>query len=599
MSKSSIDLVLLALTQNRLDHICRQMGWVMSQTALSPIFSQAHDFSCYITGKQGYIISQADGLPAHAAGGGFAVRALLAAFADDIHDGDVFLMNDPYAGGGNHLPDWVIATPVFVDGDVVAFACDRAHQSDIGGGAPGTYNGDATEIFHEGLRLPPVRVIERGAVRRDMWNVLLLNSRTPELLDGDLQAMVGATRVGAERIVALAGEIGTEAIANYFAAVLDHADASFRRVIASLPDGRYEGEEHTDNDCFGPGKFTIRVVLTIKGEILTVDFTGTDPQMRGFKNSPIANSHSLTYVGLASFLGHNIPINEGTFRSVELTLPPGSLVNPEAPAPQTMCTMYMGHEIIHAVWRALAKADPTRACAGWGKTIHGISAGKNAAGEPYVLYHWNGLSGAGAVAERDGFHQIGLLGSLGGLTVPDVEAYERLYPIHVHRHEIRCDTAGPGRRRGGCGIEYEAEVLGDVVQSFRSEGLTYAAAFGVNGGGDGCNAEMTIVNDGAPFRDVPLYGKRNLKNPRFTVRSSGGGGWGDPLERPPELVVRDVIDGVISAQSAKALYGVVLDASGEAIEADETDHSRRKLRKDRGARASASAIGRTDRLGGP
>ena len=577
MRKSSIDPVLLALTQNRLDHICRQMGWVMSQTALSPIFSQAHDFSCFITGRQGYIISQADGLPAHAAGGGFAVRSLLAAFGDDIQEGDVFLMNDPYVGGGNHLPDWVIATPVFVGGALLAFACDRAHQSDIGGGAPGTYNGDATEIFHEGLRLPPVRVIERGEVRQDMWRLLLLNSRTPELLDGDLHAMVGATRVGAERIVALAGEIGAGAISDYFEAVLDHADASFRRVIASLPDGRYEGEEFTDNDCFGPGRFTIRVALTIEGDKLAVDFTGTDPQMRGFKNSPIANSHSLTYVGLASFLGGSIPINEGTFRSAELILPRGSLVNPDAPAPQTMCTMYMGHEIIHAVWRALAKADPERACAGWGKTIHGISAGRNAAGEPYVLYHWNGLSGAGAVAERDGFHQIGLLGSLGGLTVPDVEAYERLYPILVHRHEIRCDTAGPGKRRGGGGIEYEAEVLGEVVQSFRSEGLTYAAAFGVNGGGDGISAEMAIVSGGAPLQDMPLYGKRILDNPRFTVRSSGGGGWGSPLDRDPDLVLRDVVDGIITADTAERIYGVVLDEVRERVDRTATDRLRARV----------------------
>lgn len=560
MQNRSIDPVLLALTQNRLDHICRQMGWVMSQTALSPIFSQAHDFSCYITGRDGQIISQADGLPAHAAGGGFAVRALLAAFGEDVAEGDVFLMNDPYVAGGNHLPDWVIATPVFVGGSLVAFACDRAHQSDIGGGAPGTYNGEATEIFHEGVRLPPLRIVEKSTVRRDLWQLLLLNSRTPELLDGDLQAMIGATRVGSERIETLGEELGAEVIADVFAAVLDHADARFRQIIAALPDGRYEGEEHTDNDCFVPGHFAIRATLTIAGDSLKIDYTGTDRQMRGFKNSPIANTHSLTYVGLASFLGGDIPINEGTFRSVELVLPPGTLVNPTAPAPQTMSTMYMGHEIVHAVWKALAKADPARACAGWGKTVHGISTGSNAAGEPYVLYHWNALSAAGAVAERDGFHQIGLLGALGGLTVPNVEAYERLYPVRVHRHEIRSDSAGPGLRRGGAGIEYEAEVDGEVVQSFRSEGLNHAAAYGVNGGGDGRSAEMTILSGGKIANDLPQYGKRTLQNPRFTVRSAGGGGWGDPLQRDPEAVARDVLDGIVGSVAAREIYGVALDS---------------------------------------
>ncbi|MEQ9447803.1 MAG: hydantoinase B/oxoprolinase family protein, partial [Rhodospirillaceae bacterium] len=461
----------------------------------------------------------------HAAGGGFAVRALLKAFGEDISPGDAFLMNDPYEAGGNHLPDWVVATPVFVSGKLVAFACDRAHQSDIGGGAPGTYNGEATEIFHEGIRLPPVRIVEKGSVRKDVWQVLLLNSRTPELLDGDLQAMIGATKVGEDRIVALGDEIGAQSIALVFDAVLDHADARFRQVIASLPDGHYEGDEHTDNDCFVHGRHNVHVALTIEGDKMTIDYTGTDPQMRGFKNSPLANSHSLTYVGLASFLGGDIPINEGTFRSVELILPPGTLVNPNPPAPQTMSTMYMGHEIVHAIWKALAQADSGRACAGWGKTVHGISTGRNAADEPYVLYHWNCLSAAGAVAERDGFHQIGLLGALGGLTIPNAEAYERLYPIRITRHEIRCDSAGPGERRGGAGIEYEAEIDGEVVQSFRSEGLTYSAAYGVNGGGDGMNAEMDIFSDGRLLNDLPLFGKRTLKNPKFVVRSAGGGGW--------------------------------------------------------------------------
>lgn len=567
MDKRIVDPVLLALTQNRLDHICRQMGWVMQQTALSPIFSQAHDFTCFITGRDGHIISQAEGLPAHAAGGGFAVRALIAAFGDDISDGDVFLMNDPYVGGGNHLPDWVIATPVFVAGRLVAFACDRAHQSDIGGGAPGTYNGEATEIFHEGIRLPPIRVVAKNEVRRDVWQLLLLNSRTPELLDGDLQAMIGATRVGGDRIVTLGNELGTTVIADIFDAVLDHADARFRQVVAALPDGVYEGDEHTDNDCFAPGRFNIHVKLTIAGDRLTIDYTGTDPQMRGFKNSPLANTYSLTYVGLASFMGEDIPINEGTFRSAELILPPGTLVNPTAPAPQTMSTMYMGHEIVHAIWKALARADPRRACAGWGKTVHGISTGHNPAGEPYVLYHWNALSGAGAVAERDGFHQVGLLGALGGLTVPNVEAYERLYPIRIHRHEIRCDSAGPGERRGGGGIEYEAEVYGDVVQSFRSEGLTYAAAYGVNGGGEGAGADMTIASAGQLVNDLPAYGKRSLKDPVFKVRSSGGGGWGDPRRRDPAAVARDVLDGVVSAGAAREIYGVAVDAATGAVDA--------------------------------
>ncbi len=186
-----LDPVTLVLVQKRLDHITRQMGWVMMRTARSPLFSQAHDFSCYITDGDGYIVSQADGQPIHTGGGGIAVRALLKAFGTDIRDGDAFVLSDPYAAGGNHLPDWVIARAVFHGGRLLGFCCNRAHQSDIGGGAPGTYNTAATEIFHEGLRLPPVRLVGEGKIHEDLWSLLLLNSRTPNLMDGDLRAMLG------------------------------------------------------------------------------------------------------------------------------------------------------------------------------------------------------------------------------------------------------------------------------------------------------------------------------------------------------------------------------------------------------------------------
>jgi len=199
----TIDPVVLALTQNRLDDISRRMGQVMLRTAHSPIFSQYHDFSNFITDAEGTLVSQADGVPIQSGNGGFTVWALVEAFGDDIHDGDVFLSNDPYVADGNHLPDWVVSQPAFAEGQLVGFACNRGHQSDIGGGAPGTVNPEATEIFHEGIRLPPLRIIERGKICEDIWQLLLINSRTPRLQDGDLRAMVGSTRIGADSVAAL------------------------------------------------------------------------------------------------------------------------------------------------------------------------------------------------------------------------------------------------------------------------------------------------------------------------------------------------------------------------------------------------------------
>ncbi|MBM3572263.1 MAG: hydantoinase B/oxoprolinase family protein, partial [Alphaproteobacteria bacterium] len=466
----NLDPVLLAVIQNRLDHITTQMGWVMMRTARSPIFSISHDFSCFITGPDGQLVSQADGSPIHTGGGGFAIRALLKAFDGSIGDGDAFILSDPYLAGGNHLPDWVVAQPVFVDQALVAFTCNRAHQSDIGGGAAGTYNPNATEIWHEGIRLPPLRLIERGKARADLWQLLLANTRCPGPLDGDLRAMLGSTRIGAEQIAALVSETGVGAGLAYLEGILAHADRRMRAAIADLPDGTYRGEDGMDNDCFTSVETPFRVALTVAGDGLTVDFTGTGPQMKGFKNSSLVNTHSAVYMALTAFLDPAIPRNEGTFRSVRIIAPEGSAVNPRPPAAVTMGTAFPAYEIIHACWQALSRAVPNLACAGWGKPMHPLTAGDDGHGERYVLYHWLGLAGSGAVHGRDGFNQISHLVSLGGLMLPNVEAFEQTYPIRIARQSFRCDGGGPGEWRGGSGIEYEVDVNGPGEHAFRGEG---------------------------------------------------------------------------------------------------------------------------------
>lgn len=572
----SIDPVTLALVQNRLDHISRQMGFVMTRTARSPIFNQSHDFSCFIADAGGTLISQADGIPIHTGGGGFTVRAVLEAFKGRIEPDDIFLSNDPYAAGGNHLPDWVVSRPVFVEGELAGWTCNRAHQSDIGGGAAGTYNPEATEIFHEGIRLPPLKLFERGEVRDDLWSMLLLNSRTPELLDGDLRAMIGSTNIGAERLEELLTDLGREEGAGYFDALLDYADGRFRKAFDEIPEGRYEAVETTDNDCFEKVDIHIRVALTKTADGLTVDFTGTDPQMRGFKNSSIANTHSAVYMALASFFDPDLPRNEGAFRSVEIIAPEGTVVNPRAPAPMTMCTVFVAHEIIHAIWRALGDAIPERACAGWGKTIHNITAGRPDDGrEPFVMYNWAAQAGGGAVQGRDGFNQIGLLVSLGGLHLPNAEGYERIYPAKIIRQEFRTDSGGTGAFRGGTGVNYEVECLTPATYSFRGEGIGQFSGYGIAGGSTGDTGAMQLFPAGQPQFDAPQYGVRELPEARLTAQSPGGGGWGDPAARDPESVLRDVRDGLVSADAAREIYHVAFTPDGRDIDRDATRALRR------------------------
>lgn len=575
----SLDPVALALFQNRLDFVAQQMGWVMTRTARSPIFSQSHDFSCFITDGAGRLVSQADGIPIHTGGGGFAVRAILDAFDGEIAADDVYLLNDPYAAGGNHLPDWVIARPVFVGGAPVAFTCNRAHQSDIGGGAAGTYNSAAKEIFHEGIRLPVLRLVEAGRRRRDLWRLLLLNTRMPHNLEGDLEAMLGSTRIG-ERMVAEAVErLGVARGLAGFAGILDHGERAMRAALAALPDGEGRGEEGYDDDCFVPVDARIRVRIRVAGERMEVDFTGTDPEVQGFKNSSWANTCSAVYTAVVSFLGHDIPKNEGTYRCVAITAPEGTIVNARPPAAVTMCTVFPAQHIIHACWRALAGFDPARACAGWGMGGNVNTAWRDAAGRTQIMYHWGGSAGAGALAGRDGFDQLGNIATLGALVLPDAEPYEQMFPVRVLAQEFRPGTAGPGEWRGGAGVHYAIRVEQPAEYSVRCEGTRVPRGFGVNGGRDGATSRIRFTPDDGEAFDAPPYGVLRLGPTRLEIWSCSGGGWGDPLARDPALVWRDLQGGLIDAGQATATYGLVLTADGAGWDAAATEAERAHRRR--------------------
>ncbi|WP_247971137.1 hydantoinase B/oxoprolinase family protein [Bradyrhizobium sp. 195] len=567
------DPVLLAILQKQLDHISVQMGAIMTRTARSPIFSQSHDFSCFISNATGETVAQADGLPVHSGGGGFAVRAVLRDFADQIEDGDVFILSDPYVAGGNHLPDWTLIRPAFFGGELVGFCSNRAHQSDIGGGAAGTYNSAATEIFHEGIRLPVLKLIERGKRRDDLWRMLLLNSRCPDLMEGDLGAMLGSTRVGAHRMAEIVGQLGVETGTSYLTSLLDYGERRMRQAILALPNGTWEGFDVSDTDCFESVDVETRVKVTIAGDRIAFDFTGTSPQIKGFKNSGIANTHSSVYCALSSFLDPDIPHNEGVYRCVKIIAPEGTIVNALPPAPMTMNTVFPAIDIMNACWRALAQAEPSRACAGWGKSVHSSSAGKKATGEVFVLYHWHGSAGGGAVNGRDGFPTSSHQMTLGGMFIPNVETYEQSYPIRIHRYQMRTDSAGAGQYRGGTGVDYVADVLIGGEHALRSEGARKPTGAGVNGGLWGAKGSLKGFDlaTGEEFY-CPQYGVQQVKPFRIVIESSAGGGWGDPHKRDPGAVLRDIRDELVSPEAALAVYGVEISADRKSIVSTKSRH---------------------------
>lgn len=569
-----IDPVTLAIVQKQLDHVCKQMGRVMTRTARSPIFSEGHDFSCFVGDSEGNVLAAADGLPIHTGGGGFALRAVLADMGDTIEEGDIYISSDPYVAGGNHLPDWTIIRPIFFGGRLVAFTANRGHQSDIGGGAGGTYNVEAREIYQEGIRLPVLTLAKAGKMRKDVVKLLLTNTRAAELVEGDLHAMIGSTQLGAKRVREIIADLSADA-EPVFRQILDYGELRMRAAIQEIPDGTYFGEDGSDNDCFEIKPIPVRVTMTVRGDEITVDFTGSANQTAGSKNSSLANTYSAVLVAIASHLDHTLPHNEGAMRPIRIIAPEGSVVNATPPAAMTLNTMYPAVDIINACWKALGQADPMRACAGWGKINYGVDAGRTADGRMFTFYHWNGSPGAGAVKGRDGFNCIGQCGSLGGLSLSNVEIFESQYPVRITQQEFRRDAGGAGEFRGGTGVDFVANILVGADHSVRNEGGRRPTGFGAQGGEHGAMGEMAIECEGVEY-PIPAYGILRLGAKRVALASPGGGGWGRPIDRVADLVREDVLDELVSLEMAREVYGVAMTPACE-VDVAETALLRQRL----------------------
>ena len=557
----------IAVFESRIDHVSKEMGIAMLRASRSPIFSQSHDFSCFVADSHGRLISQADGVPIHTGGGGLAVRAAMNYWDNAFEPGDVIVSNDPYVAGGNHLPDVTIIAPVFSGSTLIGFACNRAHQVDIGGGVAGTYNPTATEIFHEGIRIPPVKLHEKGQLCRDVLDMIVLNTRCPDIVAADIMSMVGATRIGGRRMLEICEDTGVEGFATHCEAMLAYSERIVRAEIEAIPDGVYRGQDVMTKDGMSDAPATIAVTVTVKGSDVRVDFAGSSPQLRSYKNSSLSNTYSAVYVALSTMLGPDIPHNEGSYRMVTIVAPEGSVVNPKSPAPVTFSTVHPTYEIIHAIWRAFETVAPERVSAGWGKLVHPVTSGQRGESrELYVLYHMAAQPGSGAFAGRDGFDQIGQLQSLGAITMPNLEVYEQIYPVQFVKHEYRTDSAGAGLYRGGSGVEYAVRMKTPTQNNLRGEGLGARTGFGVHGGESGAPGELTAIDESGAAVILPDSGVADLPPCVLTVMSSGGGGWGDPYARPEAQVRRDVEDGLLSAPAARLEYGVVIDPITFAVD---------------------------------
>jgi N-methylhydantoinase B len=575
---SKTDPATFEIVKNSLYKIAEEMRVVLAKTAYSPILKSAGDYSCGVFDATGDMVAQGPDLPIHLGSMPDAVRAVVAAFGADVHAGDVFIHNDPYFGG-SHLPDVNVVRPAFHDGRLLGFACLRAHWPDVGSATPGSY-GAVTEIYGEGLRLPPLRLASRGAVNPDLEKVILANVRTPDERKGDLGAQLAATLRATERLAALARRYGGEELVGYMNEVMDYSDRLMRSALADLPDGEGAFEDFCDGDGIADdasgndARFRIRLAVRKQGDRLIVDFAGTDPQVKGPMNAPLSVTASGVYCGLKTAIDPNNLIlpNSGCWRSIEIKAPKGSVVNAAFPAPVVYANHEMSHRVADMIMGALAAFMPHQvmACSQGTSAILTLGGLDPRSGRRYVSYE-TVKGGLGARPNKDGINVVAS-GISNTMNTP-VEVLEMAFPVRVERYEIEPDSGGAGRYRGGCGARRVWRMLegADATGALCMERMT-SPPFGIMGGKLGAAAVVTLTTPDGATRDLPSKGA--FAAPAGSVvdmRTPGSGGFGPPAERDRSAIGRDLLDGYVSAQGAQRDYGIADAETLRRVASSETD----------------------------
>lgn len=560
---TSVDPIQASVLHRRLKSITEEMGLTLLRTTRSPILSEARDFVTGLYDARGQMLEQTEYIPVLAFAMQPACEHVARFFGDDIHEGDVVLHNDVFSGG-NQNNDVAVFRPVFREGRLVAWAACKGHQADIGGAQAGGYNPEAREVWQEALRIPPLKVIERGELRRDVWRMIFANIRY-RIVEEDIKAQIGATRIGERAMHELFERFDTPTFDACIDYLFSASERMVRREIAAIPDGVYRGESWAFYDGVNDGsRMKIALTVTVAGDELTFDFTGTAPQTPGFVNAPYSATASALLLTFLMLIDPEVPHNAGILRPIRIINPEGSFLNARFPAATTFGNSITG-PTSDAIFRAFAQALPKMVTAGWNRQMGFTVTGQDPRhARPYVDILFLALKGgSGATWGADGYDHIGLINCAGGLLAQDYEMFEIHDPHRLVRHEYLIDSAGAGRWRGGLGVETEFVIDGEDVTGIAfGDGLEEEArAFGLFGGKAGSINDLTLTYPDATLRR-PKAKEIVRAIPRGSIYhqiAGGGGGYGDPLERPLQNVVDDVLDGVLSVEAAREDYGVVLE----------------------------------------
>ena len=576
-----IDKILVSVLQRRFKSITEEMGLTLLRTTRSPILNEARDFVTGLYDEKGRMLEQTEYIPVLA----FALQPvceyLVEYFGSEIHPGDVILHNDVFTRG-NQLADIAVYKPIFHQGNLMAWAACKGHQADVGGAVPGGYNPEAREVWQEGLRIPPVKIYERGVFRKDVWNFIFSNIRYP-IVEEDIRAEIGGCVVGERGMLSLIERYGREVFESHVHYLFDATEKMMRHEIEAIPDGTYEGESYVYYDGFHEGsKFKIRLTIKVKGSDIFFDYTGTDPQTEGFVNAPYAASASAIILTFLMLVNPDMPHNDGIIRPIHIHIPEGTFLNVKFPGASTFGNSITGPHA-DAIFKALAQALPKKVTAGWNRMLSFAISGKDPRkGTPYVDILFNALKGgSGATYGVDGYDHIGLINCAGGILAQDPEMFELTDPHLLLKHEYVMDSAGAGQWRGGLGVETLFQIYGEEVT-----GVTFgdgvdeeARAFGLFGGKEGSlnTLELSYPNGRIYFPKSKEIVKGIPKGTIFHEVAGGGGGYGDPLKRPVEKVLKEVRNGFVSMEKAKEDYGVVIDPATRKVNEEETN-KRRKLK---------------------
>ncbi|MFZ0850236.1 MAG: hydantoinase B/oxoprolinase family protein [Hyphomicrobiaceae bacterium] len=582
MSASMDPITLEVLTQALIATV-REMRATVCRTASSVAIYDAKDFSCGLFAPDSQIIAQSEDIGSHVVPMPWSVRAAMQKMGATLAPGDVILVNDPYAGG-THLNDVTIIFPVFRDNRLIFFPAVRAHWADVGGMVPGSMSGKATEIYQEGIRIPPLKIMTGGTINEAALDLLLANMRVPEERLGDFQASLAACRVAEQRIHEICARYGVETLLEAVRLDLDRAEARMRACIAAVPDGTSYYEDYLET--FIGGRFEpllLPLALTVRGDRMIADFTGASPQVPFPVNSTAAVSAAGVLITVKSVFDPQAPLNQGSFRPIEVITPPGSIVNVQRPAPAGSHGE-IRKRVIATMVGALAQMVPDKIAGDLCRTsFHNLIGGfDNRTGREWVHYEWS-AGGNGAFAEDDGPSAIATIDWGDLVTVQSSEVIETRMPLLVESSRLAPDSGGAGTTRGGLSMQRALRVLAaDARYSLLSDGAV-VPAFGVLGGLSGVPVGAWVDRDGAiQDFDTPgkIAGHPVDAGDIIMVRSAGGGGYGDPLERDPQRVATDLREGYISAAQAHQLYGLVLDKA-DAVDKAATAAWRERLRAGR------------------